>query len=234
MPYIDDVLTMLDANLAEEKHTLRKIVANFSNEDLFEKAAIIANCLQITCHIGKAGEIKEFIRDELPLLYEWEEFDTAEGLTYGLYLTDFAVQNPEIAICEVILFFHSLKVKLNGIDLPDEILQVEEQYRSFLAVYAIYSGFGLFFLERVWITGRYQFSDEPNAFSLKYYFPFNTDGLIYGTALSVALDDENEQDLNPPSGIPFSKEISKELKICKNYIEKNNIVSRLRNRFSLK
>jgi hypothetical protein len=37
---------------------------------------------------------------------------------------------------------------------------VTAQRRQFLAVAAIYFGFGVFFLERHWVKGNYKFEDE--------------------------------------------------------------------------
>lgn len=168
--------------------------------------------------LGTNEEVPEE-RFGLPATHEYIQ----EQGTFKVRITRFGIDNPQITLVEIILFFASLKFNKDGFAVPDEIFDdVEQSYRPFLVLLSIYYGYGILLLERNWISGGYYCDEEMILKRYKYYVPLEINTLIYAFSIGHYYRQFIFHDTSLKTNLShLNVEIRKEINICEKYFQRN-------------
>lgn len=158
--------------------------------------------------------------DNLPVIFEVIQ-DFNRNVIIGV--TPFGYSSLNVLFCEMLLFLTDHKITNDGyIEFEDEFFSnYEDAYRPFLALSAVYFGFGHFLLKRFWVSGVYSEShNSEKVLEYKYYIPLDVNYLIFALCYEEHFKNKNENHLLELTR-DCSKEIKKEMDICLSFIEKN-------------
>jgi hypothetical protein len=184
-------------------------------ETLKEFIRIILFDLKIHSNIIETEDNFEYVFN-LPRTYYYEEVD--DDLT--IFITKFGIENPEITIVEILLFLIGVKLFKDGVvSVTDEIYEdVENSYRPFLVIAAVFFGYGELLISRHTITGGFYDDNDDLALRYSYKVPLELNTMLYAQAFVVSMQKKHFNNM-PRNFKKMNSQIKTELKSCLKYIE---------------
>lgn len=188
-----------------------------SKDELIKLISLFSRIIEINIEFTFIGETEEMIYG-LPKIYEWSTYElpvenSEKKLIYEIQLTDFALANLDVSLCELILLLVDFKLIETNAFIPDEISCDIEQYRGFISIIACSFGFGEYLLSRYEVFGLYK--DKNNViYTVKYPVPVNLYFLIFACSL---YSHKSRTELKSLKWL--TTEIQKEYLVCMRFIE---------------